>query len=145
MLPCDSYLTQQAMVNTNAGQTTLWSVSSSVMTVFAVVVATAVYHCSSTCAFTTPLRPITTAANQIAERSGGSWGRYHGGRRPSSDDSLHSPTVIPPSALDKPIEFHEVLPSSVNVQPHLTTSFADDGNASHHHACTACTIHKDGM
>ena len=30
-----------------------------------------------------------------------SWGRYHGGRRPSSDDSFHSPTVIPPSALDK--------------------------------------------
>ena len=27
--------------------------------------------------------------------------RYHGGRRPSSDDSFHSPTVIPPSALDK--------------------------------------------
>ena len=26
-------------------------------------------------------------------------GRYHGGRRPSSDDS---PTTIPPSALDKP-------------------------------------------
>ena len=32
----------------------------------------------------------------------GTWGRYHGGRRPSSDDSFHSPTVIPPSALDKP-------------------------------------------
>ena len=29
-------------------------------------------------------------------------GRYHGGRRPSSDDSFHSPTVIPPSTLDKP-------------------------------------------
>ena len=29
-------------------------------------------------------------------------GRYHGGRRPPRDDSLHSPTVIPPSALDKP-------------------------------------------
>ena len=28
------------------------------------------------------------------------WGRYHGGTRPSSDDSFHSPTVIPPSALD---------------------------------------------
>ena len=28
-------------------------------------------------------------------------GRYHGGRRPSSDDSFHSPTVIPPAALDK--------------------------------------------
>ena len=30
------------------------------------------------------------------------WGRYHGGRRQSSDDSFHSPTVFPPSALDKP-------------------------------------------
>ena len=29
-------------------------------------------------------------------------GRYHGGRRPSSDNSLHSPTDIPPSTLDKP-------------------------------------------
>ena len=29
-------------------------------------------------------------------------GPYHGGRRPSIDDRLHSPTVIPPSALDKP-------------------------------------------
>ena len=29
-------------------------------------------------------------------------GWYHGGRRLSSDDSFHSPTVIPPSALDKP-------------------------------------------
>ena len=28
-------------------------------------------------------------------------GRYHGGRRQSSDDSFHSPTVIPPSALDR--------------------------------------------
>ena len=28
------------------------------------------------------------------------WGRYHGDRRPSSDDSFHSPTVSPPSALD---------------------------------------------
>ena len=30
------------------------------------------------------------------------WGRHRGFRRPSSDDSVHSPTVIPPSALDKP-------------------------------------------
>ena len=30
------------------------------------------------------------------------WGRYHGGRRPSSDHSFHSLTVIPLSALDKP-------------------------------------------
>ena len=30
------------------------------------------------------------------------WGLYHGGRRPSSDDSFQSPTVIPPSTLDTP-------------------------------------------
>ena len=30
------------------------------------------------------------------------WSWYHGGQRPSSDDSFHSPTVISPSALDKP-------------------------------------------
>ena len=29
-------------------------------------------------------------------------GRHHGGRWSSSDHSPHSPTVIPPSALDKP-------------------------------------------
>ena len=29
-------------------------------------------------------------------------GRYYGGRRQSSNNSFHSPTVIPPSALDKP-------------------------------------------
>ena len=29
-------------------------------------------------------------------------GWYHGGRQPSSDNSLHSPTVIPLLALDKP-------------------------------------------
>ena len=27
-------------------------------------------------------------------------------------------------------EYHETLPSSANVQSHLTSSFADDGNAS---------------
>ena len=32
-----------------------------------------------------------------------SWGRYHGGRRSSSNDSFfYSPTVISPSALNKP-------------------------------------------
>ena len=30
------------------------------------------------------------------------WGRYYGGPRPTSDDSFHSPAVIPPLALDKP-------------------------------------------
>ena len=29
-------------------------------------------------------------------------GRYHGRRRPSSDDTFHSPAFIPPLALDKP-------------------------------------------
>ena len=52
---------------------------------------------------------------------------------PSSDDSFHSPTVIPPSALHKPTvikRYHESLPLLANVQSHLTSSFADDGNAS---------------
>ena len=62
-------------------------------------------------------------------------GRYHTGRRPSSDDSFDSQTVIPPSALDKSIEYHEALPSSANVQSHLTSSFADDGNASRYSVC----------
>ena len=31
-----------------------------------------------------------------------SWRRYHGGWLPSSEDSFHSLTIIPPSALDKP-------------------------------------------
>ena len=35
-------------------------------------------------------------------------------------------TVNPHSAN----EYHEALPSSANVQSHLTSSFADDGNAS---------------
>ena len=30
------------------------------------------------------------------------WGQYHGGQRPSSDDSFPSPAAIPPSAFDKP-------------------------------------------
>ena len=34
--------------------------------------------------------------------SGHTWGRYHGDWQPSIDDSFHNPTVIPPSALDKP-------------------------------------------
>ena len=56
-------------------------------------------------------------------------GRYRGGRRPSSDDIFHSPTVIPSSAL-RQTEYHDALPSSADVQSHITSSFADDGNAS---------------
>ena len=56
------------------------------------------------------------------------WGRYHGGRRPSSDDSLHSPTVIPPPALDKP-SIMKSLPSSAN-EVRCDCTFAEDGNAS---------------
>ena len=45
--------------------------------------------------------------------------------------SFQSPTVAPPSALGKPsimnrqTEYHEALPSSVNVQSHLTSSLDD--------------------
>ena len=56
----------------------------------------------------------------------GSRGRYHGDRRPSSDDNFHRPTTI----VTRQTEYHEALPSSANVQSHLTSSFDDDGNAS---------------
>ena len=57
------------------------------------------------------------------------WGRYHGGPQPSSDDSFHSPTVIPPSALDKPSimkRYHR----PANDEVRCDCTFADDGNAS---------------
>ena len=46
-----------------------------------------------------PVRVHTVSPSLVCQQARG---RYHGGRRPSSDDSLHSPTVIPPSALDNP-------------------------------------------
>ena len=58
-----------------------------------------VSHWSTNVFVTDMTRPgkRSTAKAEIKPRD-----RYHGGRRPSSDDSLHSPTVIPPSPLDKP-------------------------------------------
>ena len=44
---------------------------------------------------------LVDQANTIGIHVKDLWGRYHGGRRPSSGDSFHSPTVILPSALDK--------------------------------------------
>ena len=46
-----------------------------------------------------PTRPSISPSQAHSPQSRG---RYHGGRRPPSDDNLHSPTGIPPSALDKP-------------------------------------------
>ena len=60
------------------------------------------------------------------------WGRYHGGRRPSSDDSFHSPTVIPPSALDKPTR---VSRSVTIVGERAVAPHPDDGNASWYSVC----------
>ena len=52
------------------------------------------------------------------------WGRYHGSRRPSSDDSLRSPTVILPSALDQPSimkRYHRRRPCS-HTSPRRSTT-----------------------
>ena len=46
--------------------------------------------------------PCRIGGQVLAHREHMIRGRYHGGRRPSSDDSFHSPAVILPSALDKP-------------------------------------------
>ena len=63
-----------------------------------------------------------------AAEQGKTRGRYHGGRRLSSDDSLYSPTVIPPSALDKP----SIMVRLANVQSHLTSSFSMIPAPEHH-------------
>ena len=56
----------------------------------------------SSSAFTPCTPPRWLSGWGIRFKSGRSRGRYHGGRRPSSDDSFHSPAIIPPSALNKP-------------------------------------------
>ena len=49
------------------------------------------------------LKPSTTPCSPAQPSTPwDAWGRYHGGQQPSSDDSFHSLTIIPPSALDKP-------------------------------------------
>ena len=65
------------------------------------------------------------------------WGRYHGGRLPSSDDSFPTIGTRQTECHDRhstigtrQTEYHEALPSSANVQSHLTSTFTDDGNAS---------------
>ena len=59
---------------------------------------------------------------------------YHGGRQPSSDDSFHSLTVIPSSALDKPI-ITKYVPSSANNGVRCDCTIADDGKASWYSVC----------
>ena len=53
-------------------------------------------------------------------------GRYHGDRRPSSDDSIHS---IPPSALDK-ASIMKRYPSSANDEVKCDCTLTDDGDVS---------------
>ena len=52
--------------------------------------------------FKLPMIPPTPPSFDLSSAGPQTRGRYHGGRRPSSDDSFHSATVIPPAALDKP-------------------------------------------
>ena len=54
------------------------------------------------------------------------WGRYHGGRRPSSEDNFHSHSSID----TRQTVYHEALPSSANDEVWCDCTFADDGNAS---------------
>ena len=51
-------------------------------------------------------------------------GRYHGGRRPSNDDSLQSPAVIPPSALDKPSQRNNSQRKEARLHPRLECTAA---------------------
>ena len=60
-------------------------------------------------------------------------GQYHGGRLPSSDDSFHSPTVIPPSALDKPsiMKRPTVTPPSALDKPSIMKRYHRRRTCSH--------------
>ena len=53
---------------------------------------------------------------------------YHGDRRPSSDDSFHSPTVLSTVGTRR-TEYHEALPTSANDEVRCDCTFTDDGNA----------------
>ena len=59
----------------------------------------------------------------------GIWDRYHGDRRQFSQSNRHS------TIGTRQTEHHEALPSSANVQSHLTSSFADGGNSSWYSVC----------
>ena len=63
------------------------------------------------------------------------WGRYHVVRRPSSDDSFHSPTVIPPWTPDKPS-----IMKRYHRRPTSDSTFADDGNASWYSVCRVSMV-----
>ena len=64
------------------------------------------------------------------------WGRYHGGRRPSKWRQSNRHSTIG----TRQTECQEALPSSANVQSHLTSSFADDGNASWYSVCRVSMV-----
>ena len=55
------------------------------------------------------------------------WGRYHGGRRPSSDDSFYNRQ---PFIGTLQTEYHEALPSSAKDEVRCDCTLTDDGNAS---------------
>ena len=62
-----------------------------------------------------------------------SWGRYHGGRRPSSDEFSQfnrRSTIGTPQT-----EYHEALPSSTNDDVRCDCTFADNRNASRYLVC----------
>ena len=59
------------------------------------------------------------------------WGQYHGSRRLKwRQFSVRHSTIA-----TRQTEYHEALPSLANVQSHLTSLFADDGNASWYLVC----------
>ena len=53
------------------------------------------------------------------------WGRYHGGRRPSSDDSF-SQSNRHSTIGTRQTEYHEALPSSANDEVRCGCTFTDD-------------------
>ena len=75
----------------------------------------------------------------VACWDGSDQGRYHGGRRPSSDDSFHS-TNRQCTISTRQIEYHEALPSSAHDEVRCDCTLADDGNASWYSICRVLMV-----
>ena len=69
-----------------------------------------------TCQPAASMEPQGSSPRGRLERT---WGRYHGGRRPSSDDSFHSPTIIG----TRQTEYHEAFPLSASDEARCDCTF----------------------
>ena len=77
---------------------------------------------------------VKASASRVADLGPVSWRPTTVKWWQSSQSNRHSTIGTPQT------QYHEELPSSANVQSHLTSSFADDGNASWYSVCRVSMV-----